>query len=490
MMKAKKYLSRGCQAYMAHVIDTNFEKKSAKYVPIVNEFLDVFPEDLPGIPPERQVEFRIDLIPGATPIAKTPYRLAPSEMKELMSQLQELLDKVNKVTGEKCISSTKSDDLFDQLQGARWFSKIDLRSGYHQLKVREEDIPKTAFRTHCGHYEIWVIYFCLTNASQSFMDTHEPCFQVSGYYRRFIQDFSKIASSLTKLTKKNTPFVWGEEQEEDFVTLRRRLCETPILVLPEGIEDMVVYSDASYSGLGCVLMQQGKIISYASRQLKKHEENYPTHDLEFAATYDGSGDPDDHLKLFQSAAKTEGWAMPTWCHMFNSTLTGNARVWFDKLPKESIDSYEDLRTAFRENYLQQTKHIKDPVEIHHIKQRDGESTEDFMERYMAEVLDVEGAPECMRISGFMHGITHPGLIKRLYERIPRSMDEMYRMTTSFLQGEVAALSHGQRKASSSWKPSEGGTNQISRKASKTNKDRTVSQIDSHSSPKRQKKFSL
>ncbi|GJR78847.1 reverse transcriptase domain-containing protein [Tanacetum coccineum] len=207
-------------------------------------------------------------------------------------------------------------------------------------------------------------------------------------------------------------------------------------------------------------------------------------------TYDGSGDPEDHLKLFQSAAKTEGWAMPTWCHMFNSTLTGNARVWFDKLPKESIDSYEDLRTAFRENYLQQTKHIKDPVEIHHIKQRDGESTEDFMERYKAEVLDVEGAPECMRISGFMHGITHPGLIKRLYERIPRSMDEMYRMTTSFLQGEVAALSHGQRKASSSWKSSEGGTNRISRKALKTNKDRIVSQIDSHFLQKSQKKFSL
>ncbi|GKA60386.1 reverse transcriptase domain-containing protein [Tanacetum coccineum] len=129
-------------------------------------------------------------------------------------------------------------------------------------------------------------------------------------------------------------------------------------------------------------------------------------------TYDGSGDPEDHLKLFQSAARTEGWAMPTWCHMFNSTLTRNARVWFDKLPKELIDSYEDLRTAFRENYRQQTKHIKDPVEIHHIKQRDGESTEDFMERYKAEVLDVEG--------------------------------------------EVATLSHGRKKASSSWKPSEGG----------------------------------
>ncbi|GJV97753.1 reverse transcriptase domain-containing protein [Tanacetum coccineum] len=173
-------------------------------------------------------------------------------------------------------------------------------------------------------------------------------------------------------------------------------------------------------------------------------------------TYDGSGDPEDHLKLFQSAAKTERWAMPTWCHMFNSMLTGNARVWFDKLPKESIDSYEDLRAAFRENYLQQTKHIKDPVEIHHIKQRNGESTEDFMERYKAEVLDVEGAPECMKISGFMHGITHPELIKRLYEKIPRSMDEMYRVTTSFLQGEVAAFSHSRKKSPASWRQPEEG----------------------------------
>ncbi|GKA08176.1 reverse transcriptase domain-containing protein [Tanacetum coccineum] len=142
-------------------------------------------------------------------------------------------------------------------------------------------------------------------------------------------------------------------------------------------------------------------------------------------TYDGSGDPKDHLKLFQAAAKTERWAMPTWCHMFNSTLTGIARVWFDKLLRESIDSYEDLRTTFRENYLQQTKHIKDPVEIHHIKQRDGESTEDFMERYKPEILDVEGAPECMKISGFMHG-------------------------------EVAEFSHSRKKAPMPWKQPEGG----------------------------------
>ncbi|GKC42080.1 putative reverse transcriptase domain-containing protein [Tanacetum coccineum] len=105
---------------------------------------------------------------------------------------------------------------------------------------------------------------------------------LAGYYRRFIQDFSKIPSSLTKLTKNNTPFKWGKEQEEAFVTLQKKLCEASILVLPEGTEDMVVYSDASYSGLGCVLMQRGKVIAYASRQLKKHEENYPTRDLELA----------------------------------------------------------------------------------------------------------------------------------------------------------------------------------------------------------------
>ncbi|GJR79824.1 reverse transcriptase domain-containing protein [Tanacetum coccineum] len=142
--------------------------------------------------------------------------------------------------------------------------------------------------------------------------------------------------------------------------------------------------------------------------------------------YSKSEDSKRETILHRAAAKTERWAMPIWCHMFNSMLTENARVWFDKLPRESIDSYEDLRTTFRENYLQQTKHIKDPVVIHHIKQRDGESTEDFMERYKAEILDVEGAPECMKISGFMHGITHPELIKHLYEKISKSMDEMYK----------------------------------------------------------------
>ncbi|GJR93005.1 reverse transcriptase domain-containing protein [Tanacetum coccineum] len=102
--------------------------------------------------------------------------------------------------------------------------------------------------------------------------------------------------------------------------------------------------------------------------------------------------PEDHLKIFQTTAKTERWAMPTWCHMFNSTLTGNARVWFDDLPSESIDSYDDLKKAFLENYLQQKKCIKDPIELHNIKQQDGESTEDFVRRYKLERRDVKGAP--------------------------------------------------------------------------------------------------
>ncbi|GKD11600.1 reverse transcriptase domain-containing protein [Tanacetum coccineum] len=135
---------------------------------------------------------------------------------------------------------------------------------------------------------------------------------------------------------------------------------------------------------------------------------------------------EDDLSQPRAATKTKRWAMPTWCHMFNSTLIGNARVWFDDLPTESIDSYDDLNKAFLENYLQQKKYIKDPIELHNIKQRDGESTEDLVRRYKLERLDVKGAPECMRISEFVHGITNPELIRRLHDKIPKTVDEMKR----------------------------------------------------------------
>ncbi|GJV72443.1 reverse transcriptase domain-containing protein [Tanacetum coccineum] len=176
-------------------------------------------------------------------------------------------------------------------------------------------------------------------------------------------------------------------------------------------------------------------------------------------TYDGSEDPEDHLKNFQAAAKVERWAMPTWCHMFNSTLTGNARVWFDDLLPESIDSYDDLKEAFLANYLQQKKCIKDPVEIHHIKQREGESTEDFVRRFKTESRDVKGAPEVMRISGFMHGITNPELIKRLHDKIPKSVDEMWKITTAFLRGEVAAGNQERKKTFPPWKQQDVGHRQ-------------------------------
>ncbi|KAI3725205.1 hypothetical protein L1987_64983 [Smallanthus sonchifolius] len=408
MIKAADYLRRGCEAYLVYVIDKCKEVKELDDVPVVREYPEVFPEELPGIPPDREIEFRIDLVPDAQPVAKAPYRLAPVEMKELMAQLDELLEKgfiqpsispwgapvlfvkkkdgsmrmcidyreLNKRTVKNKYPLPRIDDLFDQLQGASWFSKIDLRSGYHQLKVREEDIPKTAFRTRYGHFEFRVMSFGLTNAPAAFMDLmNRVCrpmldrsvimfiddilvysknegdhachlkevlealkkeklyakfskcafwlrevqflghvinpngimvdpakittvrdwdipktpteirsfLGLAGYYRRFIQDFLKIASPLTKLTRKEEKYEWGLKQDDAFKELKEKLTQAPVLALPEGNEDLVVYSDASGQGLGCVLMQRGRVIAYASRQLKVHEVNYPTHDLELAA---------------------------------------------------------------------------------------------------------------------------------------------------------------------------------------------------------------
>ncbi|GJS65865.1 hypothetical protein Tco_0680429 [Tanacetum coccineum] len=154
-------------------------------------------------------------------------------------------------------------------------------------------------------------------------------------------------------------------------------------------------------------------------------------------TYDGSRDPDDHLKIFQTVAKVERWAMPTWCHMFNSTLIGSVRLLFDELPPESIDNYIELRKAFLANFLQQKKYIKDPVEIHHINQMEGELMEAFMECFKAKSMHMKGASKCMKVSGFMHDITNPDLIKRLNDNILKSVDEMMSVTTTFLRGEVA-----------------------------------------------------
>ncbi|GJZ75331.1 putative reverse transcriptase domain-containing protein, partial [Tanacetum coccineum] len=258
------------------VMENKSDEKRLEDIPVVKEFPEVFPEDLPGLPPVRQVEFQIDLIPGTTlggaaPVARAPYRLAPSEMQELSDQLQELADRgfirpstspwgapvlfvkkkegsfrmcidyreLNKLTVKNRYPLPKIDDLFDQLQGSSVYSKIDLRSGYHQLRVRDEDIPKTAFRTRYGHYEFQVMPFGLTNTLAVFMDL--------------------MNRSLTELTQKNKKYIWGEDQESAFQLVKQKLCEAPILALPEGNDDFVVYCDASHQGLGAHILDQKEL---------------------------------------------------------------------------------------------------------------------------------------------------------------------------------------------------------------------------------------
>ncbi|GKE68604.1 retrotransposon protein, putative, ty3-gypsy subclass [Tanacetum coccineum] len=279
------------------------DEKRLEDIPVVKECSDVFLEDLPGLPPVRQVEFKINLILGAAPVARTPYRLAPSEMQELSNQLQELADRgfirpstspwgapvlfvkkkdgsfrmcidyreLNKLTIKNRYPLPRIDDLFDQLQGSSVYSKIDLRSGYHQLRVRDEDIPKTAFRTRYGHYEFQVMPFGLTNAPAVFMDL------MNRVCKPYLDKFIIVFIDHILIYSRN------EEQESSFQLLKQKLCEAPILALPEENDDFIVYCDASFQGLGAVLMQREKVIAYASRQLKPHEENYTTHDLELGA---------------------------------------------------------------------------------------------------------------------------------------------------------------------------------------------------------------
>ncbi|KAL4027795.1 hypothetical protein IC575_010985 [Cucumis melo] len=208
-MKASKLLSLGTWGILASVVDIREPEVSLSSEPVVREYPDVFPDKLPGLPPPREVDFAIELEPGTASISRAPYRMAPAELKELKVQLQELLDKgfirpsvspwgapvlfvkkkdgsmrlcidyreLNKVTVKNRYPLPRIDDLFDQLQGATVFSKIDLRSGYHQLRIRDGDIPKTAFRSRYGHYEFVVMSFGLTNAPAVFMDLMNRVFK-------------------------------------------------------------------------------------------------------------------------------------------------------------------------------------------------------------------------------------------------------------------------------------------------------------------------
>ncbi|GKA14708.1 putative reverse transcriptase domain-containing protein, partial [Tanacetum coccineum] len=326
--KAQKYLLQGCHVFLAHITiketGDKSKKKQLQDVPIVKNFPEVFPEDLPGLPPTRQVEFHIDLVPGAAPVARAPYRLAPSEMKELADQLQELSDKgfirpssspwgapvlfvkkkdgslrmcidyreLNKLTVKNRYPLPRIDDLFDQLQGSSVYSKIDLRSGYHQLRVmpfgltnapavfmdlmnrvckpyldkfvivfindiliysknkqeheehlkiilellKKEElyakfskcefwIPKVQFLGHVIdnkgiHVDPAKIESVIDWASPKTPTEIRQFLGLAGYYRRFIEGFSKIAKPMTKLTQKKVKFEWGDKQEAVFQLLK------------------------------------------------------------------------------------------------------------------------------------------------------------------------------------------------------------------------------------------------------------------------------
>ncbi|GJS11522.1 putative reverse transcriptase domain-containing protein [Tanacetum coccineum] len=330
-------------------------------VPDSEKIMEVF---IGGLP--RSIEGNVTTSKPQT--LKEAINIAQRLMVQIESYVHQLLH-----PGNLSLFVKKKDGSFRMCSSV--YSKIDLRS-YHQLRVRGEDIPKTAFRTRYGHYEFQVMPFGLTNAPAVFMDLmNRVCkpyldkfvivfiddiliysrnieehanhlriilellrkeklyakfskcdfwirivqflghlidsqglhvdpakieavknwtspttpteirqfLGLAGYYRRFIKDFSKIAKSLTELTQKNKKYIWGEDQESAFQLLKQKLCEAPILALPEGNDDFVVYCDASHQGLGAVLMQREKVIAYASQQLKPQEENYTTHDLELGA---------------------------------------------------------------------------------------------------------------------------------------------------------------------------------------------------------------
>nr|GEZ44503.1 hypothetical protein [Tanacetum cinerariifolium] len=281
--------------------EDKLEEKRLEDVPIVREFPKVFPEDLPRLPPARQVEFQIDLVPGAAPVARAPYRLTPAKMKELSTQLQEL-----------------SDRGFIRPR-SRVYSKIDPRSSYHHLRVRQEDIPKTAFRNRYGHYEFHVMPFGLTNAPAVFMNLmNRVC---KPYLDRFVIVFIDDILIYSKNKKEHEghlklilKLLKEEELYAKFSKCKFWLSEVQFLghvidsegihvdpVKIEAIKDwespktsteirqFLVYCDASHKGLGTFLKQKEKVIAYASRQLKKilnaqskarKEENFLNEDLQ------------------------------------------------------------------------------------------------------------------------------------------------------------------------------------------------------------------
>ncbi|GJW00264.1 putative reverse transcriptase domain-containing protein [Tanacetum coccineum] len=326
-------------------------------VPVIRNFPEVFPDELPGLPPPQQVEFRIELVLGAAPVARAPYRLASSELKELSDQLKELLEKgfirlssspwgapvlfvpaytqrsicglvITNSELEKKISPLQLFGLvckpyFDKfvivfIDDILIYSKNKKEHEKH-LKIILELLKKEQLYAKFSKCDFWLesiqfLDYVINNKGvhvdpakvEAIRNWSAPTtpkevrqfLGLAGYYRRFIKGFLLISKPLTKLTQKNKKYEWDTEEDEAFQTLKQKLCSAPILALPEGTENFVVYCDASHKGYEAVLMQREKVIVYASRQLKKHEENYTTYDLELGAVVFALGTPGGHYLLY------------------------------------------------------------------------------------------------------------------------------------------------------------------------------------------------
>ncbi|GKC80728.1 putative reverse transcriptase domain-containing protein, partial [Tanacetum coccineum] len=646
------------------------DKKQEEIV-VVRDFTEVFPDDLSGLQHVQEIEFQIELIPGATPVAKSPYRLTPSELKELSGQLKELQDKgfiwpSSSPWGAPMLFVKKKDGSFRM-------------SRYHQLRVHEDDIPKTAFRTCYGHFEFTVMPFGLTNAPAVFMDLmnrvcrpyldkfvivfiddiliysktqeeHEKHLKLvlellkkeklyakfskcelwlrevqflghvingngidvdpskieavknwkaprtptevrsflgwAGYYRRFIENFSKISKSLTILTQKSLPdgpkdFVielfsdydceirfhpgkanvvadalsrkervnpkrhrnpprealhlrggpstkleqrsngqtdilhiyqglptkieivirnedlqteleycsedYDEEREmelrseprrEATPVLRLRPLETearevenrranlpPLLVSHLGKTKTAFTNSSipSYNGpmnptvtpassypfytqpvyapptMPAYLNLAGPFAYFAGfvTPFVCWIEEYPLPDRlkmpSYIGSYDGKGDPDNFLHLFEGAIHTQKWLMLVACHMFTYTLKDSARIWWNSQKIGSILNYEDLKAKFQLHFNQQKKFTKTHLAVHNIKQREGESTRAFITRYTNDTLQILGLHEEQQISGFVHRLRTRSLVEHLSTDLPSTYKGLMEKTYTWVE---------------------------------------------------------